>query len=195
MDAVARRRAQTRLNTRAYRKRKALAAATAGTLIKSEELPHTLISGILATPLDYANKEIIYIIPYAPNPFPLPPTVLPTTLQQTVPHSDWINLFPCPEGRDRLIQGVGAFEEDELWAECIGGLFEGFPDDEIKRPGIVAWSPPWDIAGWEISEGFVRKWGWLFRGLEGPLGPTNRWRRERGEEPIVYEDCISLTTV
>lgn len=153
----------------------------------------TLISGVIATPLD-CNKEIIHVIPYPTKPELLPSSLLPTTLQQTVLHGDWIDLFPCPKGRDRLIQAAGTFDEDELWADCIGGLYEGFPDDEIERRGIVAWSPPWDITGWEMSEGFLRKWGWLFKGLPGALEATNRWRMERCEEPFVYDDCTPCTT-
>ncbi|KAI1774482.1 hypothetical protein F4818DRAFT_84584 [Hypoxylon cercidicola] len=261
-DAAARRRAQTRLNTRAYRKRKALekakaSSAATGPLIKSEALVEcwdikqqsvsvfpasrikqlydarnplmpdksrkrqfnvvfplcpdhlitllqfnalralavnrTLVSGILVTPLD-CGEEIVHVIPYPANPELLPSTLLPTTLQQTVPHGDWVDLFPCPEGRDRLIRAAGTFDEDELWADCIGGLYEGFPDDEVERRGIIAWSPPWDITGWEMSEGFLRKWGWLFKGLPGALEATNRWRIKRGEEPFVYE-CTSQATL
>lgn len=146
-----------------------------------------LISGILVTPLE-CLEEVIHIIPYPSQPELVPPKLLPTILQQTVPHGDWIDLFPCPEGRDRLIRAIGTFDEDELWADCIGGLYEGFPDDEIERRGIIAWSPPWDITGWEMSEGFIRKWGWLFRGLPGALEATNRWRIGRGEEPLSYVD-------
>jgi Domain of unknown function (DUF3425) len=153
-----------------------------------------LISGILVTPLD-CDEEVIHVIPYPTKPELLPSTLLPTTLQQTVPHGDWIDLFPCPEGRDRLIRAAGTFDEDELWADCIGGLYEGFPDDEVERRGIIAWSPPWSITGWEMSEGFLRKWGWLFKGLPGVLEATNRWRMEKGEEPFVHDDCTSHATV
>jgi hypothetical protein len=153
----------------------------------------TLISGILVTPLD-CDEEVIHIIPYPTNPELLPPTLLPTILQQTVPHGDWIDLFPCPEGRDRLIRAAGTFDEDDMWADCIGGLYEGFPDDEIERRGIIAWSPPWDITGWEMSEGCLKKWGWLFKGLPGALEATNRWRMERGEEPFVDDECASHAT-
>jgi Domain of unknown function (DUF3425) len=162
--------------------------------LRASAVNRTLISGILVTPLD-CDEEVIHVIPYPTKPELLPPTLLPTTLQQTVPHGDWIDLFPCPEGRDRLIRAAGTFDEDELWADCIGGLYEGFPDDEVERRGIIAWSPPWDITGWEMSEGFLRKWGWLFKGLPGPLQATNRWRMERGEEPFVYYDCASHSTV
>ncbi|KAK7946974.1 uncharacterized protein PG986_011295 [Apiospora aurea] len=139
----------------------------------------TLVSGILSTPLD-CSEETIHVLSYRPSSNSqslLPPSLLPTTLQQTVPHGDWVDVFPCPAARDRVIRAAGTFDEDELWADCIGGLYEGFPDDEVERRGVVAWSPPWDVSGWEMSEGFVRKWGWLFvAGGTGPgmLEATNR---------------------
>ncbi|KAF5023219.1 hypothetical protein F66182_4727 [Fusarium sp. NRRL 66182] len=254
-DAAARRRAQTRLNTRAYRKRRALArdaeASSSAPKAQRDSEPlvqcwdvrqqslctvpkshanqlydaatpllrdkdnrdqfkilfplspdhlitllqynalralavnRSLISGILVTPLD-CDEEVIHVVPYPAKPERLPPALLPTALQQTVPHGDWVDLFPSPEGRDCLIKAMGTFDEDELWADCIGGLYEGFPDDEMERRGMIAWSPPWDISGWEMSEGFLKKWGWLFIGVPGPLEATNRWRIERDEEPLTH---------
>jgi hypothetical protein len=152
----------------------------------------TLISGILTTPQD-CYEEVTHVIPYPSHPQLVPPALLPTALQQTVPHGDWIDLFPSPEGRDRLILAVaaGSFDEDELWADCIGGLYEGFPDAEhvdgdagVERRGMIVWSPPWDIRGWEMTKGFLEKWGWLFGDLPGAMEGTNHWRRERGEEPF-----------
>jgi hypothetical protein len=162
--------------------------------LRAMAVNRTLISGILVTPLD-CGEEVIHVIPYPTKPELLPPKLLPTTLQQKVPHGDWIDMFPYPEARDRLIRAAGTFDEDELWADCIGGLYEGFPDDEIERRGIIAWSPPWDITGWEMSEGFLRKWGWLFKGLPAALKATNRWRMEKGEEPFVHDDYTSHATV
>ena len=159
--------------------------------LRAMAVNRTLISGTLVTPLD-CDEEIIHVIPYPTKPELLPSALLPTTLQQTVPHGDWIDMFPCPEGRDRLIRAAGTFDEDELWADCIGGLYEGFPDDEIERRGIIAWSPPWDITGWEMSEGFLRKWGWLIKGLPGILEATNRWRMERDKEPLDYTSHATM---
>lgn len=160
-------------------------------VLRALAINRTLISGILATPLD-CTEEVIHLLPYPTNPSLLAPSLLPTTLQQTVPHGDWIDYFPSPEGRDRLIlagaAGSSSFDEDELWADCVGGLYEGFPDDEVQRRGIMAWSPPWQISGWEMSEGFLLKWGWLFGGLPGALEATNRWRREKGEDLLVFLD-------
>ncbi|KAI0180780.1 hypothetical protein GGR52DRAFT_5128 [Hypoxylon sp. FL1284] len=253
-DAAARRRAQTRLNTRAYRKRKALAKkagaanATAGALVKAEPLVEywddkqnsvlaapasrvkqlydarspvlregpreershvifplsadnlitllqwnalralaanrTLVSGILSTPLD-CDAEVVHLTPRPADARALPRALQPTALQMTVPHYDWIDVFPAPELRDRLIRAAGAFDEDDLWADCVGGLYEGYPDDEVEKRGLIAWEPPWDVRGWEMSEGFLRKWAWLVNGVPGMLQATNRWRTQRGEAPLV----------
>ncbi|KAK8102452.1 hypothetical protein PG984_015598 [Apiospora sp. TS-2023a] len=262
-DAAARRRAQTRLSTRAYRRRKGKAQAknagpsnttTGAALVESETLVEcwdvkqesvciipqsyvtkrpllrlapseggsnlvfplcpdhlitllqfnvlralalnrTLISGILTTPLDCGVEEFIHVVPYPTEPQSLPSALLPTTLQQTIPHSDWIDMFPCPEARDRLILTAGTFDEDELWDDCSGGLYEGCAADEVTRRGMIAWSPSWDMTGWEMSEGFLKKWGWLFVGVPGALEATNRWRRKRGEHPLVYDGCTGHVTV
>ncbi|KAF2005531.1 hypothetical protein P154DRAFT_482876 [Amniculicola lignicola CBS 123094] len=258
-DAATRRRVQTRLNTRAYRKRKTQVktseppSETAGTPMKSEAfveywdikqecvsvipasrikdlynardpllsdaprsgqfkavfplcpdhlitllqfnalralaVNRTLISGILATPLEW-GAEVVHIVPYPTNPKLLPSTLLPTMLQQTVLHSDCIDLFPDPEGRDSMIRAAGNFDMENMFADCIGGLYEGFPDDEIERRGVVAWYPPWDIAGWEMSEAFMTKWGWLL-GSTRALEATNRWRAERSEEVLSSTYYIS----
>ena len=52
---------------------------------------------------------------------------------------------------------------------------------------MIAWSPPWDIGGWEVSEGFLKKWGWLLRGCGEVLEATNRWRTMRGDEDLIAE--------
>ncbi|KAI6472751.1 hypothetical protein MCOR16_000474 [Pyricularia oryzae] len=252
-DAAARRRAQTRLNTRAYRKRKALEKLEGMsepetpvqywnsrgqwvalvpkthakkmynsrnpliswktdkskrndfdiafplssdhliTLLQFNVLRALLVNrrlllGLPTMPLDCAD-DVVDIRPYPTNPEQLPPSLLPTALQQNVPHCNWIDIFPCPDARDRLIVAAGSFDEDDLWLDVLGGLFEGFPDEEVERRGMVAWSPPWDISGWEMSEGFVKKWGWLFNGPVA-MEATNRWRSERGEARL--DDLVEV---
>ena len=71
--------------------------------------------------------------------------------------------------------------------DLLGGLWEGFSDSECERRGLIAWSTPWEISGWEVSEGFLKKWGWSLRGCEGVLEATNRWRALRGEEPLAVK--------
>ncbi|KAM7219718.1 protein of unknown function (DUF3425) domain containing protein [Rhypophila decipiens] len=162
--------------------------------LRALSVNRTFLSGILTTPLDCAIEIPNHIFPF-PSPereSQIPPSLLPTKLQQEIPHPDWIDLFPLPSGRDSLILASLAkeFDEDELWADCVGGLYEGYPDDEMERRGFIAWSPPWDIKGWEMSEGFVNKWGRRLFGdavFKEMLESTNRWRVERGEEGLVLE--------
>ncbi|KAL2430830.1 hypothetical protein ABEF95_013776 [Exophiala dermatitidis] len=117
----------------------------------------------------------------------LPLSLYPTTLQCTIPHEDWVDLIPNPVLRDNVLKALGTFDEDELWSDTIGGLFEGFPASEIERRGVVIWSPPWHIGGWEVTEGFWHKWGWLLKGCTEILEGTNRWRRQRGKDDLVWE--------
>jgi hypothetical protein len=93
-------------------------------------------------------------------------------------------VFPCAAARDRLIQAAGTFDENELGANCIGGLYEGFSDKEMERRGFIAWSPLWDISGWEMPKGFFSEMGLVGEGLPDVLEATNSWRRERGEESL-----------
>jgi hypothetical protein len=129
----------------------------------------------------------------APSFLPLPPTHLlppslyPTSLQLSTPHATWIDIIPDPTWRDNLILAAGTFDEDSLWSDCVGGLFEGFPDEEVGERGVVAWSPVWDVSGWEVSEGFWNRWGWSFAGCGEILKATNRWRMGRGEKALVFE--------
>lgn len=157
-------------------------------VLRALAVNHTLITGILTTPLD-CDEEVTHITPYPANPERVPATLLPTALQQTVPHGSWIDTWPCPIDRDRLIRATGTYDPDELWNDCIGGLYQGFPDDEVARRGMIAWSPPWDITGWEMSEGFLKRWSWLLAGLPEAFEATNRWRMKRGEEPLVLDEC------
>lgn len=116
----------------------------------------------------------------------LPPSLLPTALQCTIPHESWIDIIPHPAIRDNLILAAGCYDEDQLWIDNLGGLFEGFPADHIRRYGIIMWDPPWDASGWEVSEGFCDRWGWMLRGAEEVVLGTNRRRRERGERELRF---------
>jgi len=129
-----------------------------------------LLSSLNATPLDEYSSAALHILPNPSSPEAIPPSLHPTVLQRTVPHEEWIDLIPHPVWRDNIILAIGKFDEDELWSDTIGGLFEGFPASEIERRGVIAWSPPWDVSGWEVSEGFYRKWGWSFKGCGGGVG-------------------------
>ena len=85
--------------------------------------------------------------------------------------------------RDNLIRLQGEYDADELCADLCGGLYDGF--DEVELRGILVWGEPWRGDGWEVTEGFARKWGVLLRGCGGLMEATNRYRAARGEGRLV----------
>ncbi|CZR69329.1 uncharacterized protein PAC_19229 [Phialocephala subalpina] len=131
------------------------------------------------------------IEPSSPPPTSIPPTLQPTLIQSSTPHDPWIDIIPSPQWRDNLILAQGMYDQDDLCCDMAGGLWEGFPngDANCSERGIVAWSTPWDVGGWEVSRGFWMKWGALcLRGCGDVLQATNGWRRKRGERELRWED-------
>jgi hypothetical protein len=110
---------------------------------------------------------------------------MPTALQQAVPHNFGIDPIPFPQMRDNMILNDGKFDYDDLCVDMLGGLFEGFNDLESK--GVLVWSDPWSAAGWEVTEGFLKKWGFLLKGCGELIESSNRWREMRGEDRLVVE--------
>ncbi|KAL7925903.1 hypothetical protein ACQKWADRAFT_283373 [Trichoderma austrokoningii] len=155
----------------------------------------------------------------------VPPSFIPTKLQQEVAHPGWIDIFPSPQLRDNLILAVMEFniDEDAILEDLIGDLFEamgcgwdeesnaGLLDDaeansmpfvvtpavkealktytpsSTPEVGILSWSDPWDISGWEVTERFCTRWGFLLQGCPDVVESANRWRALRGEDPLVVE--------
>jgi hypothetical protein len=95
--------------------------------------------------------------------------------------------MPSGQFRDNLIVATNdpSFDQDDLCVDLVAGLFEGYGDDELRC--IVAWSDPWHPRGWEVTEGFLKKWGCLLRGCRDMLEHTNRWRSLRHEDALVWE--------
>jgi hypothetical protein len=146
-----------------------------------------IISSQIPNAMSSCSTEDLHILPFPSSPQYVPPSLLPTHLQQTMPHEDWVDIIPHPRWRDNILRALGTFDEDDLWSDTIGGLFEGFPDCEVHKRGLIVWDSPWDPRGWEVSEGFWRKWKWAFEGCEDSLETTNKWRRLRGEKPLVLD--------
>lgn len=160
------------------------------TLLQYNVLRATIINIKILAPLltiTSCSVDTLNVLPEPSLPGQIPPTLWPTKLQQTMPHEDWVDVVPHPRWRDNVLLALGTFDEDELWSDTMGGLFEGFPQSEIERRGVIVWSPPWDVRGWEVTEGFWKKWGFLMKGCYDVLEATNYWRRQRGEEPLVFE--------
>lgn len=136
----------------------------------------------------------------------IPDSLRPTPLQQSTPHEVWIDLLPSPRMRDNAIVAVadGRLRNEDLCADILRGICgEGKRRDGTGRSAagpseggddggearLIVWNTPWDPSGWEVTEGFLRKWGFLLRGdgEDDMLRATNRWRALRGEDPIVWE--------
>lgn len=114
-----------------------------------------------------------------------PLSLHPTQLQCSIEHHPWVDVFPWPRLRDNMLQ---AFEhpeicdEDELCRDCV--------EYEVhnSQPVLVVWGDAWDPNSWEVTPGFLRKWGWLFSGCEDFLEATNYWRAKRAERPITRKE-------
>lgn len=113
----------------------------------------------------------------------LAPPLHPTDLQRTVHHHPYIDIFPMPSVRDKLLlaQESAAIEFDDMeLCMDVFGMGSSAPND--GKAGMIIWGEPWDPWGWEVSESMVRKWPWLI--TDELLRSTNYWRAKRMEEPI-----------
>jgi hypothetical protein len=118
-------------------------------------------------------------------PQTVPPNLQPTQLQQSTPHPYWIKVIPFPKLRDNLIRLSGTYDSREFNYDMGKNLYEGF--DSLEHRGWLVWGEPWSAFGWEASEGFIRKWGFLLEGCGELITVTNSWRESRGEDPLVVE--------
>ncbi|KDN70702.1 hypothetical protein CSUB01_10339 [Colletotrichum sublineola] len=119
-----------------------------------------------------------------PPPSTIPPTLLPTRLQRMTPHESWIDILPSGTMRDNAIKFRANYDQHDLCSDLVGCQEN---DTCLGQPGIIVWSDPWHPDGWEVTEKFVDKWGFLLKGCEDIMGATNRWRALRDEEPLVWE--------
>lgn len=110
----------------------------------------------------------------------LPAGLRPTALQRSRPHHPWIDFFPSPVMRDNLLLALDEWDEDDMCTDIMG-FWEGGATGPF---GLVVWGEPGDPANWEVTEGFVRKWGWVVGGCEQLMRATNAWRARRGERPL-----------
>ena len=110
-------------------------------------------------------------------PSPLPPSLAPTQLQQSIIHHPWIDPFPIPAFRDSLLLASGLYDEEDLCNDLAGQCGNG----GHGQVGIIIWGEPWDPHAWEMTEKFACKWYWLFGRCQELLVSTNYWRSQRGE--------------
>ncbi|KAL3475995.1 hypothetical protein BJX99DRAFT_270806 [Aspergillus californicus] len=125
----------------------------------------------------------------------LPPALRPTIIQRTVPHHPWLDLIPFPQMRDTLILAQDWIDDEQLCHDMCGHRAAeaktGFRDlgmrKAIGETGMLVWQDPWDPSGWEVTETFVRLWGWTLYGCWDLVDSTNAWRARRGEGPLSFD--------
>lgn len=122
--------------------------------------------------------------PIFPSPAVPPPSLAPTPLQQSVPHDMWIDLLPHGIMRDNAIRTMDTFDYENLCSDMVGGYYQGRNDIELT--GVLVWANPWHVSGWEVTEGFVKKWGFLLNDCWEIMASTNYWRERRGDDPLVF---------
>ncbi|KAB8269328.1 hypothetical protein BDV30DRAFT_217052 [Aspergillus minisclerotigenes] len=121
---------------------------------------------------------------FQPQPFDrvIPIHLQPTAIQRAVPHHPWLDFFPHPRMRDRLIFAANIYDDEQL---CIDIM--GFWNTDVHDPALIVWGQPWEIANWEMSDAFVKKWGWTVQDCPELFKSTNTWRALRGEKRLLLK--------
>lgn len=84
-----------------------------------------------------------------------------------------------------LTHGEDAVDEDNLCNDAVEAGIAVGPDATT----IIAWTDPWSPNGWEVTEMFIEKWGWLLHGCVEMQAGTNAWRKRRGLERLQFPGC------
>lgn len=110
-------------------------------------------------------------------------TLQPVTLQHQILHDPIIDILPHARLRHNIMMAIAASRIDaKLLCDdlrCSGGLI--CIQGSWQRCGLVLWGSPQDSQSWEISAGFMYRWGHFLQGCEDLLASTNVWRAQRGE--------------
>lgn len=125
----------------------------------------------------------------------LPPSLQPTELQRTMAHHPVWDIFPDPEVRDNILRyGEENIDDTQLCIDMVGdGNYNNVPQgDSQQTNGLIVWSEPWDPEGWEATESFIRKWPFLLKGARNAQAATNKWRAQRGEEPLDFDRILEV---
>ena len=111
------------------------------------------------------------------NPFPelttpVPHSLNPTNLQLSTFHHPYLDTIASPSLRNNIL--IATLREDQEEQLCM---------DLHSNGSITVWgSQPWSSMGWEVSQNFADRWGWILDGET--IRCSNFWRMERGEAPL-----------
>ena len=122
----------------------------------------------------------------------LPPALQPTKLQRTIAHHPQWDLIPNPRVRDNILRYEQQAEIDDvdLCLDLIGteSRRQKYHRQGSSHAGCIVWGDPWDVASWEVTEAFVRKYPWMHVGTSDLEASTNKHRVKRGEYPISWDE-------
>ena len=153
-------------------------------VVRAMILNMSILSLLYCLPMKCSRSFGVPVLDNTP-PERIPLDLQPTLLQQSTPHPFWISAIPFPAMRDNLILLAGTYDSNDLCYDLGQALYEGF--DDVERRGCLVWGESWHVYGWEVTEGFVRKWGFLLNGCLDVIESTNRWRELRGEDRLIME--------
>lgn len=118
------------------------------------------------------------------------PHLRPTALQLTHSHHPYVDLFPCPIFRQRLIEVLSTdppmIDESDLCADFGNGGLICWGSRLGGSPGATGSGAPWDIRSWEAQPWFLKKWWFLVGGADGPLFQQSRWWHELRGDRLPY---------
>ncbi|KAF2486801.1 hypothetical protein BDY17DRAFT_321564 [Neohortaea acidophila] len=127
----------------------------------------------------------------APSPqlLSIPSALTPVEIQYQLPHDPIIDTIPHARLRLNIMNALATAQLDAAaFSQSLrasGALLEQ-RDGIWQRGGVVVWGPPAQLASWELSEPFARRWAFLLVGCEHMIAGTNAWRAGRGEAPLSF---------
>lgn len=113
----------------------------------------------------------------------VPATLQPVALQHQIVHDVLIDIIPHARLRHNILRAIASQQlnaaDFSSYLRASGALES--TQGHWQRGGLVVWSSPEQLASWELSETFVRRFPYLLQGCEDLLASTNQWRGRRGE--------------
>jgi hypothetical protein len=118
----------------------------------------------------------------------VPATLTPVELQYQVAHDPIIDTIPHARLRSNILRGIAAGQINAAaFSESIraSGALEQL-GGTWQRGGVVVWCFPEQVASWELTELFVRRWRSVLGGCEDLITATNVWRGRRSERLLPF---------
>jgi hypothetical protein len=119
----------------------------------------------------------------------LPQTLEPVELQYLLPHDPIIDTIPHARLRYNVLHCIITGKLDAAcFSTCLrrSGTIVNI-QGETLRCGFVVWDLSQHLSSWELSEAFIKTWGFLLGGCEDFVAVTNVWRNRKGEKSLTLD--------